>query len=154
MFVKIKLKRFPLELRLVMIKTPARSSWTAVFEAFSAKYALNPGGLSNRRFVKLNTILFLDLTEYLKCLNFYMTDECVSDHNERINLIQIDKNFITQTFQMYNFIIRRKVRNESSSYESSSFFIISRTVFVDLYWSNPLIVIWDELVGQKFKHFQ
>ena len=24
---------------------------------------------------------------------------------------------------------------------------------VDLYWSAPLIVIWDALVGQKFKHF-
>ena len=84
----------------------------------------------------------------------YLTDECVSDHNERIRLIQIDKNFITETFQMYNFIISRKVRNKSSSYESSSYFIISRTVLVDLYQSNPLIVIWDALVGQKFKHFQ
>ena len=71
----------------------------------------------------------------------FLTDECVSDHNERIRLIQIDKNFITQTFQMYNFIIRRKVRNESSSLESSSYFIIIRTVLVELYRSNPLIVI-------------
>ena len=34
------------------------------------------------------------------CLNF-LTDECVSDHNERIRSTQIDKNFITQTFQMF-----------------------------------------------------
>ena len=49
---------------LVIIRTPECSSWTAVFKAFSPKYALNPGGLSNRRFAKLNTILFLDLAEY------------------------------------------------------------------------------------------
>ena len=35
----------------------------------------------------------------------FLTDECVSGHNERIRSIQIDKNFITQTFRMYNFII-------------------------------------------------
>ena len=40
----------------------------------------------------------------------FLTDECVSDHNERIRSIQIDKNFITQTFRMYNFIISRTVR--------------------------------------------
>ena len=41
----------------------------------------------------------------------YLTDECASDHNERIRSMQIDKNFITQMFQMYNFVIRRTVRN-------------------------------------------
>ena len=41
----------------------------------------------------------------------FLTDECVSDHNERIRSIQIDKNFITQTFRMYNFIISWTVRN-------------------------------------------
>ena len=41
----------------------------------------------------------------------FLTDECVSNHNERIRSIQIDKNFITQTFRMYNFIISRTVRN-------------------------------------------
>ena len=35
----------------------------------------------------------------------YLTIECVSDHNERISSIQIDKFFITQTFRMYNLII-------------------------------------------------
>ena len=28
----------------------------------------------------------------------FFPDECVSDHNERIRSIQIDKNFITKTF--------------------------------------------------------
>ena len=46
----------------------------------------------------------------LLCLNC-LTDECVSDHSERIRSIQIDKNFITQTFRIYNFIISRTVRN-------------------------------------------
>ena len=41
----------------------------------------------------------------------FLIDECVSDHNARIRLIQIDKNFISQTFRMYNFIINRTVRN-------------------------------------------
>ena len=41
----------------------------------------------------------------------FLTDERVSDHNERIRSIQIEKKFITQTFRMYNFIIRRTVRN-------------------------------------------
>ena len=41
----------------------------------------------------------------------FLTDECVSDHNERIRSIQINKNFITQTIRMYNFIISRTVRN-------------------------------------------
>ena len=65
---------------------------------------------------------------------FEFLTQCISDHNERIRSIQIDTNFITQTFRMYNFIISRTVRN------------------VDLYRSNSLIVIWDALVGQKFKH--
>ena len=39
----------------------------------------------------------------------FLTDECVSDHNERIRSIQIDKNFITETFRMYNLIISRTV---------------------------------------------
>ena len=43
---------------------------------------------------------------YVKSLNC-LTDECVSDHSERIRSIQIDKNFITQTFRIYNFIISR-----------------------------------------------
>ena len=30
---------------------------------------------------------------------------------------------------------------------------LGNKVLVDLYRSNPLIVIWDTLVGQKFKHF-
>ena len=34
----------------------------------------------------------------------FLTNECVSDHNERIRSIQIDKNVITQTFRMYNFM--------------------------------------------------
>ena len=41
----------------------------------------------------------------------FFTNECVSDHNERIRSIQIDKNFITQTFRMYNSITSRTVRN-------------------------------------------
>ena len=41
----------------------------------------------------------------------FLTDECVSDHNGRIRSIQIDKNFFTQTFRKYNFIISRTVRN-------------------------------------------
>ena len=60
---------------------------------------------------------------FWKCLNC-LTDECVSDHSERIRSIQIDKNFITQTFRIYNFIISRTVRN-----------------------------IWDALVGQTIQTF-
>ena len=39
------------------------------------------------------------------CETEFLTDECVSNHRERIRSIQIDKFFITQTFRMYNFII-------------------------------------------------
>ena len=53
--------------------------------------------------------------QYKMALTFaygqFLTDDCVSDHNERIRSIQIDKKFITQTFRMYNFIISRTVRN-------------------------------------------
>ena len=40
----------------------------------------------------------------------FLTNECVSDHNERIRSIQIDKNFINQTFRMYNFM-KLNIRN-------------------------------------------
>ena len=43
---------------------------------------------------------------------FEFLNECFSDHNERNRSIQIDKNFITQTFRMYNFIFGRTVRNQ------------------------------------------
>ena len=39
----------------------------------------------------------------------FLTNDGVSVYNERIRSIQIDKNFITQTFRMYNFIISRTV---------------------------------------------
>ena len=50
----------------------------------------------------------------------FLTDECVSDHNERIRSIQIDKNFITQTFRMYSFIISRTVKNRKISLRSET----------------------------------
>ena len=49
-------------------------------------------------------------------INYYvefLTDDCVSDHTERTRSMQIDKNFITQTFRMYNFIISRMARISS-----------------------------------------
>ena len=52
---------------------------------------------------------FYSALSRLKMFEF-LTDECVSDHNERIRSIQIDKFFIAQTFRMYNFI-SRMVRN-------------------------------------------
>ena len=53
-----------------------------------------------------------DSSKENQCLNF-LTDECVSDHSERIRSIQIDKNFITQTFRINNFIISRmRVQNK------------------------------------------
>ena len=79
----------------------------------------------------------------LNCL----TDECVSDHSERIRSIQIDKNFITQTFRIYNFIISRTVRNlPSVPYRPTDDEVVyskrlGNKVLVDLNRSNPLTVI-------------
>ena len=71
----------------------------------SGKRAIISGGSkSASRWTSLHDPLLSKAFEIL-------TDECVSDHNERIRSIQIDKNFITQTFRMHNFIIRRTVRN-------------------------------------------
>ena len=60
----------------------------------------------------------------------FLTDECVSDHNERIR------------------IPYRPTDDEVVHWKR-----LGNKVLVDLYRSNPLIVIWDALVGQKFKHF-
>ena len=92
---------------------------------------------------------------------FFLTDECVSDHSERIRSIQIDKNFITQTFRIYNFIFSRTV--------SSKFLTV--LLKMKLYIRNVLIIkfwsIWIDLIlslcsethssvqkKKKFKHFQ
>ena len=58
---------------------------------------------------------FYSALSRLKMFDF-LTDECVSDNNERIRSIQIDKNFITQTFRIYNFIISRTVRKVYSCF--------------------------------------
>ena len=75
-----------------------------------------------------------------------MTDECVSDHNERIRSIRIDKNFITQTFRMYNFIISTDGKDGKVPYRPTDDEVVhskrlGNKVLVDLYRSNPLIVI-------------
>ena len=80
----------------------------------------------------------------IECLN-YLTNECVSDNSERIGSIQIDKNFITQTFRIYNFIISGTVMTDDEVVYSKR---LGNKVLVDLNRSNPLTVIWDALVGQ------
>ena len=83
----------------------------------------------------------------------WIFDRCVrlrsQYHNKRIRSIQIGKNFITQTFRMSNF-------SSLPSYWwwSCTLKCLGNKNLVDLYWSNPLIVIWVALVGQKFKPFQ
>ena len=72
-----------------------------------------------------------------------------ASYNKRIRSIQIGKNFITQTFRMSNI-------SSLPSYWwwSCTLKCLGNKVLVDLYRSNPLIVIWVALVGQKFKPFQ
>ena len=66
----------------------------------------------------------------------------------RIRSIQIDKNFITHS------LIVIGVPYHPTDDEVVNLKRLGNKVLVDLYRSNPLIVIRDALVGQKFKHFQ
>ena len=90
-----------------------------------------------------------------KYLNF-LTDECVSDHSERIRSIQIDKNFITQTFRLvYNFIISRTefltVLLMMKLYIRNVWVIKFLSIWIDL-----ILSLWSETHSsvKKFKYFQ
>ena len=89
-----------------------------------------------------------------KCLNC-LTDECVSDHSERIRSMQIDKNFITQTFRIYNFIISRTVRNILTVLLMMKLYI--RNVWVIKFLSiciDLILSLWSETHSsvKQFKH--
>ena len=82
---------------------------TMVMKDLLSRRSCNSSFIEKINFLKKDFILH---SHDWKCLNFFLTDECVADHSERIRSIQIDKNFITQTFRIYNFIISRTVRKE------------------------------------------
>ena len=82
----------------------------------------------------------------------FLTDECVSDHNERIRSIQIDKNRPTDDEVGRWLVGWWLVPHLPTDDEVVHLKRLGNKVLVDLYQSNPLIVIWDALVGQKFKH--
>ena len=88
-----------------------------------------------------------------KCLNFFDRRVRLRSQWDSNRSIQIDKNFITQTFRIYNFIISRTVRNGVPFRPTDDEVVYSKRlgnkVLVDLNRSNPLTVIWDALVGQK-----
>ena len=68
--------------------------------------------------------------------------------------MQIDNNFMIQTFRMYNLIISPMVRNvpyRPTDDEVVHSKRLGSNVVVDLHRSNPLIVFRGALSGQKFK---
>ena len=112
--------------------------WESSLSFGAIYYEVESGSLLFQSFWR--RILFCTLMIENCWIFFFLTDGCVSDHSERIRSIQIDKNFITQTFRINNFIIRRTVRNTVLTV------LLMMKLYVRNVWLIKFLSIWIDLI--------